>query len=76
MGHEDRKIKIVHDLPFLDTFLEELAAYQLNLNRLTGHDSYANNPRLTDHDDLVDAACGAYWGIRKRFGTRTVRFYR
>jgi hypothetical protein len=75
VGHEDRAIKIAHDLPFLDIFLEELAAYQMKVNQLTGHDSYANNPRLTDHDDLVDAACAAFWGGRKRFGSREVRFY-
>jgi hypothetical protein len=73
---EEKSIKIPADLAHLEVLTEELAGYEMKVNRKTGHDSYSNDPRETPHDDLVLATALAYWSMSNRFGQRTLRLIR
>ena len=73
---EEKSIKIPRGLVHLEALTEELAGYEMKVNQKTGHDSYANDPRETPHDDLVLATALAYWSMSQRFGRRTLGLVR
>jgi hypothetical protein len=73
---EAKSIKIPASLPHLEVLTEELAGYEMKVNQRTGHDSYANDPRETPHDDLVLATALAYWSMGHKFGQRALRLIR
>lgn len=73
---EAKSIKIPRGLANLEVLTEELAGYEMKVNQRTGHDSYANDPRETPHDDLVLAAALSYWAMSHRFGRRRLGLVR
>jgi hypothetical protein len=70
---EEKSIKIPRGLTYLEALTEELSSYEMKVNQRTGHDSYANDPRETPHDDLVLATALAYWSMSNKFGRTRVQ---
>jgi hypothetical protein len=78
---EKRYMRISRKMPFAALLTDELAAYRVKISADSGHDSYANDAREAEHDDLVLAfaiavflAQGRGWGkpIRPRPNTPSV----
>jgi hypothetical protein len=73
---EEKSIKIPRGLSYLEALAEELAGYEMKVNLTSGHDSYANDPRETPHDDLVLSTALAHWAMSTKFGRTRLQLVR
>jgi hypothetical protein len=65
---EQHVLMVAADLPDLEVFTSELAAYRVTVST-DGHDTYANDAREAKNDDLVLAlACGVWCAYRHGWG--------
>jgi hypothetical protein len=68
------ELQVAEDMKLWPELKKELLNFKRKINLKTGHDSY-EHWRESDHDDLVLACALACWWVRRRGGTRRVRFH-
>lgn len=64
---QTNRLAIAASLPHAQTLSKELLAFKVSFSK-TGHDTYGNDWRENDHDDLVLAVALAVWAGDRRSG--------
>lgn len=57
---QSKRLQVASELAHAETLVREMLAFKVEISK-TGHDSYGNDWRENDHDDLVLAASLAAW---------------
>lgn len=57
---QSKRLQVANELEHAETLVKEMLAFKVEISK-TGHDTYGNDWRENDHDDLVLAAALAAW---------------
>lgn len=63
---QSRRLLIAAELPLAETLQREMLAFKVTISK-SGHDTYGNDWRENDHDDLVLSAALAAWAGERVF---------